>query len=485
MRSRKIFNPMVALFSYVCLLALSHAALGQSAPAEASQEGYPRLMQGPMIGAVAEDEIRIWARLSGEYGVSVEYGTSPDLETFEQTPPMKSQKANDFTVVVSVGGLEPDTEYFYRMKVNGEADRYLEDYPPFRMKTAPRPGASHDFSVGFGSCPRFGDDRLQPIWSAVDSFEPDLFLWIGDNIYGDSLYPEILQEEYRRQRDVDALQPVLHNVSHLAVWDDHDYGLNNHNKSNPIKESALEIFKQYWANPSYGLPDVPGVFFRYTYGQVDFFFVDDRYYRDADSDPDSPQKTMLGASQLSWLKTELEASTAIFKVLVAGGGWNNGKGVGEDSWASFQRERNEIFDFIRDREINGVIFLSGDTHVGELNVIPWSEKGGYDYYDFASSPLAQDMPDSWLERRPERRVRSVYFQGSNFGLVEFFFEPTPQVRYRLIDTHGRSVWETFEVTAAELVNGVTSWPSKVSELERLRQLDYEAGKGYYEVIHED
>jgi hypothetical protein len=47
------------------------------------------------------------------------------------------------------------------------------------------------------------------------------------------------------------------------------------------------------------------------------------------------------------------------------------------------------------------------------------------------------------------------------------------------------VWETFEVTADELVNGVTSWPSKVSELERLRHLDYEAGKGYYEVIHED
>jgi alkaline phosphatase D len=312
-----------------------------------------------------------------------------------------------------------------------------------------------------------------------------LFLWIGDNIYGDSLYPEILQEEYRRQRDVASLQPILHSVSHLAVWDDHDFGLNNQNKSNPIKESALTIFKQYWANPSYGLPEVPGIFFRYSYGDVDFFFLDDRYYRDADLEPDTPDKTLLGASQLSWLKTELTASNATFKVLVAGSGWNKGKGVGEDSWAAFLNERNKIFDFIRDHEISGVVLLSGDTHVGELNVIPWSEKGGYDYYDFGSSPLAQGTPDSWLERRPERRIRSVYFQGSNFGLVEFFFEPTPRLTYRLIDTQGRSVWETFEVTAEELVNGVTSWPSKVSELERLRQLDYEAGKGYYEVIHED
>ena len=88
---------------------------------------------------------------------------------------------------------------------------------------------------------------------------------------------------------------------------------------------------------------------------------------------------------MTWLKTELTASTAIFKVLVAGSGWNKGKGVGEDSWAAFLHERNKIFDFIRDHEISGVVLLSGDTHVGELNVIPWSETGGYDYYDFGSS----------------------------------------------------------------------------------------------------
>jgi alkaline phosphatase D len=194
---------------------------------------------------------------------------------------------------------------------------------------------------------------------------------------------------------------------------------------------------------------------------------------------------MLGSGQLAWLEAELEASTAVFKVLVAGSGWNKGKGVGADSWASFISERDRIFDFIRDQEINGVVFLSGDTHVGELNVIPWSAEGGYDYYDLVSSPLAQKTPDSWLERRPERRIRPVYFQGSNFGLVDFLFEPSPRLVYRLIDVEGRSVWEPFELRADELVNGVVSWPSKVSEEERLRQADWEAGRGYYEVLHED
>jgi alkaline phosphatase D len=438
-----------------------------------------------MIGAVSDREIRIWTRVSGEYPVSVEYGTTFDLLSFQETEAVVARGSNDYTVVITLEGLEPETDYFYRIKVNGEEDRYLRDFPPFKVRTAPRPGASRDFRVAFGSCPRFQDDRVQPIWSAVRGLEPALFLWIGDNVYSDSLNPEVLQEEYRRQRDVAGLQPLLRSVPNLAIWDDHDYGLNNHDKSNPLKEAALTSFKRYWANPAYGLPEVPGVFFRYSYGRTDFFFLDGRYYRDPDMDPDTPQKTMLGEAQLRWLKSELEASTAVFKVLVAGGGWHKGKGVGEDSWASFLNERNRIFDFIRDNEISGVVLLSGDSHVGELNVIPWSEKGGYDLYDLGSSPLAQGTPDSWLERRPERRVRQVYFQGSNFGLVDFLFEPSPRLVYRVIDIQGRSVWESFDLQADELVNGVTSWPSKVSEIERLRQEDYEQGRGYYEVLHED
>lgn len=448
--------------------------------AEVTFEGYPRLLQGPMVGAVSADSFQIWARASGEYQVSLEWGTRFDLSELQQTDPLVAKAIDDYTVVITVGGLEPDTEYFYRILVDGEPDRYLKKFPPFKTKTAPTSGTGQNFRVAFGSCPRFGEDRVQPIWSTVQGLEPDLFLWIGDNIYGDSVNPHVLQEEYRRQRDVAGLQPVLRSVSHLAVWDDHDFGMNNQDSRNPIKEEALEIFKQYWANPSYGLPDTPGVFFRYSYGQVDFFMLDDRYYRDPDAAPQGPEKTMLGAEQLAWLQAELEASTAVFKILVAGGGWTQAKGETGDSWAAFVDERNTIFDFIRDRQITGVVLLSGDSHVGELNVIAWSEEGGYDFYDLVSSPLAQDTPDSWLERRPTR-IRPVYFQGSSVGVVDFLFEPTPRLQYRVLDLAGRSVWETFEVRADELVNGVKSWPSKVDELPEWRQKQVEEGRGYYEV----
>jgi len=470
------------LLSLLCLAILfSSPAL----PAEVNETGYPRLMQGPMIGAVTDHEIRIWARATGEYPVSIEYGTTFDLGSFRESEPVVAKKADDFTVVVTLGDLEPDTDYFYRVNVEGEPDRYLKGFPPFRVRTAPTPGADHDFRVAFGSCPRIQEDRVQPIWPVVSALEPTLFFWTGDNIYGDSLYPHILQEAYRRQRDVAGLQPLLRSVPSLAVWDDHDYGLNNQDKGNPIKEEALAIFKQYWANPAYGQPDIPGVFFRYSYGRVDFFFLDGRYNRDPDMAPDTPEKTMLGRDQLAWLQSELEASTAVFKVLVAGGGWSKAKGEGGDSWASFINERNKIFNFVRDNQITGVILLSGDSHVGELNAIPWSDEGGYDFYDLGSSPLAQGTPDSWLERRPEKRIRKVYFQGSNVGVIDFLFDPSPRLVYRLIDLQGRSVWEPFELQADELVNGVQSWPSKVSDEEQFRQETYDQGKGYYEEAFPD
>jgi alkaline phosphatase D len=442
-------------------------------------------MQGPMVGTVTDHEAHIWLRLSGEYSVVIEYGTSFELSSFKSTDPIVSRKSNDYVVVVKLDGLEPASEYFYRVLVNGEGDKYLKELPPFRLKTAPEKGSATRFRVAYGSCPKFQDDRVQPIWPVISGFEPDLFFWIGDNIYGDTLDPDILREEYRRQRDVHGLQPLLHNTSHLAVWDDHDFALNNHDRTNPIKDQSLVVFKDYWANPSYGLPDVPGVFFSYSYGDVDFFFLDDRYYRDPNKDPDTPGKTMLGTAQFAWLQSELRQSTAIFKIIVSGSGFSKAKGEGGDSWAAFLHERDRLFDFIRDEEISGVVLMSGDSHVGELNVIPWSERGGYDLYDLVSSPLAQRNPDSWLHRRPERRIRPVYFKGSNVGVVDFILDDPPRLMFRLIDIHGRNVWQPFVVRADELVNGVTSWPDKVDNESRQRQENYGSGKGYYEIEPED
>jgi alkaline phosphatase D len=443
--------------------ALAAAAL-RPWRAFAAAPGYPRLMEGPMIGATTADSITFWGRANGEFDVEVEYSTDPMFQSPMRSGPVRAVAATDFTVRITVGGLAPATRYFYRLRVDGVPDRYR--LTPFSARTAP--GGAAPFRLAFGSCARHQLDAEQPIFRAIAAAEPDLFFWLGDNIYADSAVDWVFAEDYRRQRSVASTLPLLRGTPQLAIWDDHDFGLNNSDLTNPGRQASLSAFQNYWANPSYGLPDTPGVFFQYAWGGIDFFMLDGRYYRTPGKDPDGPEKTLLGARQGEWLREALRASRAPFKVLACGSGWSSEDGPTGDTWAAFQRERNALFDFIRDERIEGVFLISGDTHYGEVNCIPWSEQGGYDLYDLVSSPLAQGTGTSFLDGEPEMRIRSPWFRTTNFGLLDFEWEPEPKVTFTLRDVRGDRTWEPLTLTPAELKNGASTWRAKIDpkELER-------------------
>jgi alkaline phosphatase D len=431
----------------------------------AAAPGYPRLMEGPMVGGVKSDAITLWGRASGEFDIDVEYGTDPDLLEPRRSAPVRVTAETDYTARITLGGLAPGTRYYYRLRVDGVPDRYRTT--PSWTRTAPAGAAP--FRVAFGSCARHQLDPEQAIFHAIAAAEPDLFFWLGDNIYADTASSWVMAEDYRRQRAIASSQPLLRTVPQLAIWDDHDFGLNNSDRGNPLRETSLAAFRNYWANPASGLPDCPGVFFQYAYGGVDFFFLDGRYHRSPNPDPDGPQKTLLGACQRDWLQTALAASRAPFKVLACGSGWSSEDGPAGDTWGAFLAERDALFDFIRDRRIEGVFCLSGDTHFGEVNCIPWSQRGGYDIYDLVSSPLAQATGTSFLDSEPEMRIRSPWFRTVNFGLLDFRFEPEPQLQFTLRDARGDRAFAPLTLTAAELRNGVESWRSKIDPLELERR----------------
>ena len=442
-----------------------------------------RVLQGPMLGAVTPTSIRIWVRVGDEFPVSIAVSESPRFADEVVTPPVVARAADDLTVTVLVNDLRPGTRYYYRVLIDGTRGKYTPDVPVHSFVTAPGPKEAAVFSVATGSCARFPEDPDQVIWRAIAAADPDLFIWLGDNIYADSGQPSAINGDYQRQRDVITYQPVARGIPQIAIWDDHDSGLNNGDGTNSFKENAYQSFRNYWANPSYGLDDTPGVFFDYHYGGVDFFLLDGRYYRDPNAAPDLPGKTMLGAAQKAWLKNRLRASKAPFKIIVAGGGWTINKGPGGDSWASFLTERNELFDFIRDERISGVVLVSGDSHIAELNAIPWSEKGGYDMYDLVSSPLAQDTSDDFLERRPEARIRQVYFGSANFGLLHFDMRgEDPWLEYNVLNYRGDAVWEPFRLYASELVNGKATWLDKMDEISRARHESAKNGGEYYQPL---
>ncbi len=329
-----------------------------------------------MIGATAVDSVRIWMRLSASVEASVLFGTEESLADARESARVVATRDRDRCVEIVIDGLEPGRRWYWKPLVMGKPDKYLGARAPFTFDTAPAGPAR--VRLAFGSCARVQSDPEQPIWRHVLELDPDAFLWLGDNVYGDTDDPSVLAEEYRRQRDVPALQRLLRTTPQLAIWDDHDFGLNNHDRTSPMRDAALDVFRRYWANPAYGLPDTQGVFFAWSYGGADCFFVDDRSWRDPNRAPDVEGKTMLGEGQLAWLKERLVASRAPFKLLLSGSGWSAAKGGGGDSWASYLHERDALFTWIAERRIAGVVLVSGDTHVGELNCIPWSERGGYD-----------------------------------------------------------------------------------------------------------
>jgi alkaline phosphatase D len=427
--------------------ALSLAAL-LLRPVQAAVRGSrPRMLQGPMVGDTGPDYFTIWARISDGHSVAVEYADNPGMRDARRSTAQVADPANDFVVTLPVTGLEPSKVYWYRVLCNGEPDRYREQPAPVRTA----PAGPHPLRVAFGSCARVAVDAEQPIFRAIAAWRPDLFLWLGDNVYVDSTSPHAFADEYNRQRSVPSLQPLIRSVPQFATWDDHDYGLNNADRTSPVKDIALAAFRRYWANPSYGLPETPGTFFRKQYGGVDFFFLDVRSFRDPADLPDGPGKTQLGTVQKAWLKRELAASTATFKLLISGVGWcTTGGPKFNESWGAYDHERRELLGFLREQDIGGVFGISGDTHMGELNRMPGVGRGSYDFHELVASPLAQPPRELADDAQVAERLRPPYVGSSNFGVLEFELQPTPRVTLSLCDTRGTLVWTPLTLTAAEL-----------------------------------
>ncbi len=438
--------------------------------------GYPRALQGPMVGAPGSGHISVWVRASGAFDVTLEIAAERTFAKVISSQTAAARAEDDCCVTLRAEGLKPATTYWYRLKFDGQLDR--EQPFPYRTRTAPAGKA--DFRIAFGSCCRIQFDAEQPIWSVVQALEPDMFFWLGDNIYGDSDEPAALAELYGRERLVRRLEPLLRSTPQLAIWDDHDFGYNGSDGTSPYKDGSLTVFRNYWPNPAYGEAGNKGIYFKQSYGGVDFFFLDGRYHRDPTENRDDASKTMLGPAQKAWLKAALLESKAVFKVLVSGTGWSTAENEkGGDSWGVFMTERNEIFDFVRDRNIGGVVCISGDSHMGELNCIPRSAHGGYDIYDLCSSPLAQMPATKNLRQMPEVRIRDTWTRSVNVGVLDFQMGDKPSLTMTLHDVSGARVWEPLVLTPADLTNGKRTWdvkadPGELKRLERFRK-----GGGYY------
>ena len=437
------------------VLALTFAAVaatGQT-PAGSAAVSADALLSGPMLSYADLRETAIWIQTRHAADAQVRFHPEGRPADARLSKVIRTDARDDLIAVFTLSGLEPGTRYAYEVYLDGRP--VARPYPfafatqaLWRWRTDPP-----DFTAMFGSCAYVNDPAYDrpgtpygsdhEIFDAMAAKKPDLMLWVGDNTYTrevDFFSPAGIRYRYGHTRALPQLQPFLAATHHYATWDDHDYGPNDSDGTFPLKDVSLDVFKQYWPNVAYGLRETPGVFHKFQWNDVEFFLVDDRYYRKPESWPAGPDKTMLGRVQMDWLKESLAASRAPFKVVVVGSQALNPISRSE-SWADFETERTELLDFVRDARVEGVLFLSGDRHMTEL--IRVDRPGQYPLYDFTSSPLtAGTAAPRDAERENPHRVAGTLLVEHSFGQLRFEGKPgARRVRLQAYDKTGILKWE--------------------------------------------
>ena len=354
---------MFCKLMFISLLPLLLGLSDIGCEAKAGQ-ALSNLELGPMLGYTGPDKVRIWLKASSAAKSAIIIGQAEDLHDGQIFKGPELTSETEYMGVIEASGLRPVTRYFYKPVLDGQGS----PGPPFSFVTAPPKGFQSRFRFAFisgiGDFEKYLEQWRMPIirsWEELSRVPINLLLLLGDNVYAGSTEPEVQRRIYYWHRRLPTFQKVTAVTPTLAIWDDWDYADNDSDGTAPGKERSLSTFKEFWANPSYGGASSPGIYFTFSWGDVDFFMLDGRYHRSPNNSKDDGQKTMLGKAQLIWLKQGLAESDATFKFLVSGSQWNSKEKT--DSWRSFLRERNELFQFIIDKGIKGVVLLSGDRHL--------------------------------------------------------------------------------------------------------------------------
>lgn len=301
--------------------------------------------------------------------------------------------------------------------------------------------------IAFGSCLR--QDLPQPIWGAIHKTQPDLFIFMGDNVYSSGQYAEDLREAYARLNANEAFQSFRSSVAIVGTWDDHDYGHDDAGAENRIKEEAQKLFLDFFEVPVNSPRRLyKGIYEAYMFGppgqRVQVILLDTRYHRsplqkdERKLFPPRPylpntdfSATLLGRTQWNWLRDELRKPAEIrlivssIEVLASEHPF--------EKWANFPLERKKLLELLDELEVSGVLFLSGDRHFAEISREETEQ--GFPLYDVTSSSLNDARAPDASERNT-RRVGPV-FSENNFGLLQIDWESeSPRISVEIRDESG-------------------------------------------------
>lgn len=409
------------------------------------------LQSGPMVGYSTMKEVMLWVQTKKSSEIKFVYWEFDKPGKKYVTEKVVTKKSNAYIAKIVAEELEPGKQYGYRLYINSKLVKRpyrltFQTQPLWQYRTDPPP-----FKFIVGSCTYINEAAYDrpgkpyggeyEIFSSIYKENADFMVWTGDNTYlreADWNSRTGIIHRYTHTRSTEEMQPVLGSMHHYAIWDDHDFGPNDSDRSYWNKEITTEAFKLFWANPNYNLTGKGGVTGTFFWNDVQFFLLDDRYFRIPENRKDGTPRTVLGEDQFQWLVDAITFSRASFKFIVIGSPVLNTAKVAEN-YSNYPEERQRLIDAIIQSKARGVIFLDGDRHHTELSVLdePWH----YPLYDLTVSPLTAGIYDPKNEKNFLRVSETLVIE-RNYGLMEISGPGKARVlSVKIKNKDGELLWE--------------------------------------------
>ena len=419
------------------------------------------LQSGPMVGYCEMKEAMIWLQTTKEALVRIDYFAIDTPNDKFSSEAQKSENSNGFTNHIVLNKLQPGKQYHYDLFLDGKKVvlPYETSFSSKKLwlwrEDAP------DFTIAFGSCNYINEEVVDrpgkgygsgyQIYESIHNKKPNIMLWGGDNIYlreADWDSKTGIYHRYTHTRSIKELQPLLASTQNFAIWDDHDFGPNDGDRSFYFKYETQNAFKNFWANKTYGTDanQKEGIYSTFNWGDAQFFLLDDRFFK-SPNDRLTGEKTIIGSTQFEWLIDALSSSKAAFKVIVIGGQVLNPSARFEN-YENYPKEKQKLLSEIEANKIKGVLFLTGDRHFSELSKL--NRENTYPLYDWTVSPLTSGVGNSYKDDVNKNRVEGSLFAQNNFGILSFSGnKANRQLKLTLFDVQGKELWNKV-ITKKEL-----------------------------------
>ncbi len=416
------------------------------------------LQSGPMVGYSTMKEVLLWVQTNKSARIHFEYWNCDNPSAIFETKQITTTKENAFIARLLADQLEPSNHYEYRLYINdNRVDR------PYQLEFESQPiwlwrGDAPDFSFATGSCAYISEEKYDrpgtPYGSQYQIFEdiykrePNFMLWLGDNTYlreADWNSKTGIHYRYTHTRSTPKMQAMLGSIHQYAIWDDHDYGPNNSDRSYPMKKVTEETFKLFFANPNYIFDE--GITGNFQWADCEFFLLDNRYWRTPNKRTDIDNHEIIGEAQMQWLLDALVNSYAPFKFIAIGGQFLNPLKSHERHANFAPQERLKLIKAIEELKIDGVIFLTGDVHHTELTKLDL--ENGYPLYDLTISPLTSGVAGRGAEDNP-LQVDGTLVKKKTYAHINVYGTRQERaIEIKVYDSNGVEQWKK-EIKASDL-----------------------------------